>query len=312
VAADDELEAQLAELERQRGEGQISDLTFTVQRNLLLTLREQSERRRTVALRIAPPSPPAAIPPPRGRRGRGRKARPRARSAPAQTPPRSPEPSAPPLEPSAQPSPHSARPAQAPAPPPEPSVPTAPPGGSPRRSRRILGGLLAAALVVALGALVLMLHHSPGKPAGQGPSAAGALTGGSTPAGSSSGPTVVTIDESQALPGGGTASVFIYTDHFTPASLGTPISSGDFLAAVEVQVCAGGAPTTVSPSDFLLVEPDRSQATPTAGPGEGFQPGLQNQELMPGQCASGWVNYAVAVTPTAIEEAPAHLSWAIP
>ncbi len=293
VAAGDELEAQLAELERQRGEGHISELTFTVQKNLLLTLREQSDRRHAVALRIAPPPVPLPLPVQKERRGRPRPVR--LHALPARLPsPREPQPTAPP---------------------PLPSAPAAATGGRLRRARPMLWLVPAAIVVVVLGAVVFTRLAIPGRTPGQPSGVATSSNPASKaqPGIGTSGPTVLTLDKSRPLRAGGTATLFIYSDHFTPVDVGSsPLPSGNFFAAAQVQLCAGSAAMTVSPSAFVLIEPDHSPVTTTAAPGEGMQPGLQVQALEPRQCASGWLTYAVATRPAALDDTADHLSWAIP
>jgi len=67
------IEAQLAELERQHSEGTITEITFTVRKNLLIARTQQSTRRRALAMRLTPPPPrprwasPPAVDPPRRR-----------------------------------------------------------------------------------------------------------------------------------------------------------------------------------------------------------------------------------------------------
>ncbi len=60
-----ELEGRLEELERQRNDGSISEITYNLQRNLLITRSEQLARRRALSDRIAPPP---ASPPKSGRK----------------------------------------------------------------------------------------------------------------------------------------------------------------------------------------------------------------------------------------------------
>jgi hypothetical protein len=279
TAVPTKVERQLAELERQRGEGEISELTFTVQRNLLVTRAEQTARRRAAASRIAPPPAPAPPPPRDSARARRASARPRRATA--------------------------AMVEEA------PERGTPPPWSGLRR--RPVAWLLAIAVVTGVVALAIHLGgSSPTASANSKPSVAATPTG-SAPAASPSS-SRVTLDETQGIPGGGSATLVGYSDHFTPGSvINNPLPAGGFYAAVELRVCAGSqASLTVSPFDYSLMEPDGSQVSVASGPAEGVQPQLQLTQLAPGQCVSGWLSYGVSAAPTQLSDSAASLTWSIP
>jgi len=278
VATTREIDRQLAELERQRTEGEISEITFTVRRNLLLTRAEQSVRRRHAALRVMPPPPPP--PPPYLHRA---PAQPRVNrrailwmlglaavatllvlvyklgSSTAPSPSSPGQSAAPPVSATAAPSS-------------SPALPTSPPAASSRPSGRA--------------------QPTPGAPS------------------SSS----MTIHETQATATGGSVTLLGYADHFSPVSeINNPLPAGGFYAAVELQVCAGGqAGTVVSPFDFLLLEPDQSKLGVATGPAEGLQPQLSLTQVATGHCVSGWLSYGVTARPSALVDVADNLTWSIP
>jgi hypothetical protein len=261
-----EVEAQLAELERRRRDGEISEITFTVQRNLLITRAEQSARRRAAALRVAPPLP--RLPPP-----------------------------------------------------PDPGLSRQLPV-SRRTALRILGAAIVVGLVLIayhLGSSSTPSSTDQGQPTASTPPASTPASSAPATAPASSaarpaGAAITSMDESQPLPGGATATLIGYTDHFAPTStINNPLPSGSFYAAVELRVCAGGqGTTTVSPFAYVLVEPGNQQASIASGPAEGVQPQLQLTQVAPGHCVSGWLSYGVPARPTQLQDTVDRVSWTIP
>ena len=287
VAAQEELELQLAELERQRAEGLISEMAFTVQRNHIITRWEQAARRHQAALRIAPPLPPLSETVSGRNRGRARS---RAAVRPAVPAPRLP----------------------------------VDPAERRRRLRPGAAAMFAGALAVAVAAgAFLFLRGSPAPsgakadtpatsvPALLPPSATGST--GAAPSSFPSGITVVAVDDTQPISHGGTVTLFLYSDHFSTLGVSTtPLPAGGFYAAVQLRVCAGSAALTVSPSSYVLVEPNHSRITVASGAGDGMQPVLALSDVEAGQCASGWLTYAVTARPASVIDTADKLTWTIP
>ena len=255
VAAPDEIDAQLAELERQRGEGAISDLAFTVQRNLLITRSQQAARRRDTARRLPPPPPPP--PPPLPAHGGG-------------------------------------------------------------QWQRVLSSRAAAwVLGAAFAAGVTLLAYHPGgssAPSGSAPAASPIPASASSPpptVAATPSASVTRVNQTQSTPGGGAVTLVGYQSHFSPTSvINNPLPSGAYYLAVELKVCASSqAPVTVSPFDYVLVEPDHTQVDVSSGPAIGIEPALQLTQLSSGHCVTGWLSYGVAAAPTTFSDTADNLSW---
>jgi hypothetical protein len=308
-SAPQELEARLAELEQQRNAGSISEIGFNLRRNLLITRSEELARRRSVA-KAMPAAASQAPPVRRTRRGLevgserpARRTRRRAEpatgtqsaAAPALPQPQS---EAPPLPP--------------------PRLPDQPPR---RRARRAVPWL-AAVVVVAGAALLAYQLGSSARPAEPGTSArttASAIPSTPVPQSNqapSPSPSVGTgavAGQTQAAPGGGTITLAAFAgDLSSIEGADPPTAAGQSFAAVELRVCAGsGAPTSVNPFDFVLVEPGGTPVDTLDGLGEGRQPELTLSEVPPGQCVSGWLSYEVTAAPTALTDTAGGLTWAL-
>jgi hypothetical protein len=281
-----DLEERLAELERQRSEGSLTEIGYNLQRNLLITRSEDLARRRSAATVLplhpdGPPTRPGTVSPPR---------------------PEPPERGA------------TGPPAR------EQATPI-------RRGRAWLTSrpvLVAAALIVVAGGGFAVYHATRGPAeaasttaaqAGGGGGAAVTITAPTSGAAATSAaaPPPTVIDVTQATPSGGTVTLLGYADHFAAgSSINNPLPPGGFYAAVQLQVCAGPAASTVSPFQFVLAEPNQTQVGVASGPTVGRQPQLSLQQLSPGSCSTGWLSYAVTNRPTALEDTGDSLAWTIP
>ena len=288
-----ELEERLAELERQRSEGSLSEIGYNLRRNLLITRSEDLARRRAAARVVAPrpavvtPRPSAPRPAPAAPK-RGRRLEPDQRRRGPTSPPR---------------------------------------WGLARRGWARLASrpavmMLAAAVVVGIAVFAVYRASNAGAtpsataphPQG-GAAAAGATAGPSQSAAAVSPPAALAtvIDATQTTPGGGTVTLLSYADHFASgSSINNPLPPGGFYAAVDLRVCAGTAGSFVSPFQFALVEPGQAQVGIATGPTLGKQPELSVQQLPPGACVTGWLSYGVAARPTALDDSGDSLTWPIP
>ncbi len=284
-----DLEERLAELERRRRDGELTEIGYNLQRNLLITRSDELARRRSATAVVTLP--------PRERTPPSRSAAP-ARARPAPTAPR-----------------HTASP---------PRAQPAPAGGWRARLTSRPAILASALIVVAAGALAV--YHVTSGPAAAAsttaahPGGAGAVAAptaapaSSAPVTSGSAPPPTVIDVTQATASGGSVTLLDYADHFASGStINNPLPAGGFYAAVELRVCAGPAGSTVSPFQFVLAEPGQTtQIGVATGPTVGRQPALSLQELAPGGCTTGWLSYGVTSRPTALDDTGDTLTWAIP
>jgi len=119
--------------------------------------------------------------------------------------------------------------------------------------------------------------------------------------------------QTQTTPDGATITLLAYADHLQSVGGDASPPQGQFYAAVALRVCAAsGTPTSVTPFDFVLVEPDHSTVdTISTGPGVGRQPELLMSELPPGQCVTGWLSYQVTVTAVSLTDTAGNLSWPV-
>jgi hypothetical protein len=334
--APEELATRLAELERLHAEGSISDIAYNLRRNLLISRSDELTRRRAVA-RITPVPLPVAPPARHTRRGleaepersiRGFRRVVEVRSD------RSFQGAGRGLEPATQ----SDRPSTLPPlPPPQlddrpPQLANRPPrrpdrqtqrsGRPPRRHWRTAGPWLAGVVVIAgAGLLAYQLIGSarpadPATAARATPSAAPATPvsqGNGVAASSPAAGTGAASGQTKAAPGGGTITLAAYqSDLASIEGANPPTAAGESFAAVEVRVCAGsGAPTSVNPFDFVLLEPSGTAVDTLDGLGEGMQPELALSEVPPGQCVSGWLSYEVPSAPLFLSDTAGGLTWAL-
>jgi hypothetical protein len=92
----------------------------------------------------------------------------------------------------------------------------------------------------------------------------------------------------QATLTGGSVTLLGYADHFgSGSSINNPLPSGAFYAAVQPRICAGPVESIVSPFQFVLSEPDKTQVGVASGPTVGRQPELSLQQLPAESCTSG-------------------------
>jgi hypothetical protein len=286
VGARVELEERLAELERERRDGELTEIGYNLQRNLLITRSDELARRRSAAavLPLHPDPPPASrrvvSPPRRAAPPEGRDTGPRA----------------------AQPAPG-------------------------RRSRTGLTSrpaLLVAAVIVVAG-VAFGVYHATSGPA-EAVSTAAAHSGGAggatrpttepsptAPGNSAPASPPIVIDVTQATLTGGSVTLLGYADHFgSGSSINNPLPSGAFYAAVQLRICAGPVESIVSPFQFVLTEPDKTQVGVATGPTVGRQPELSLQQLSAESCTTGWLSYGVPSRPTALDDTGDSLTWAIP
>ena len=238
VGARVELEERLAELERQRRDGELTEIGYNLQRNLLITRSDELGRRRGAAA-VLPLHPD---PPPSSRR--------------VVSPPRR---------------------------------------ALPPESRE--HGRTARARAGDAGrATGLTTEPSPSAPA---------ITAPAPP------PTV--IDVTRATLTGGSVTLLGYADHFgSGSSINNPLPSGGFYAAVQLRICAGPVESIVSPFQFVLAEPDKTQIGVATGPTVGRQPELSLEQLSPDSCTTGWLSYGVTSRPSAFDDTGDSLAWTIP
>lgn len=349
-SAPEELEARLAELEQQRADGSISEIGFNLRRNLLITRSEQLARRRAVASHSAPPPPQAPPARRRARKGwllsadqplavERSVSSPTAATSPPQEllasslVPQPPEPAGPPLQqpepasPAAQ-QPEPARPPlQQPVPPSpatQPPSTTSPPSqqpvpaGRPRRPRVWAAVPWVAAVAAAAGVVLVAYHlgtaHAPdpstpaGAPVKTAPPSGVATSSASPVAGGGIG-----LGQTKTTSDGGRITLVAYVGDL-PSITGAarPTAAGASFSAVELRVCAGStAPTSVTPYDFVLVEPGGTAVDTLELIGEGQQPELQMAEVPPGQCVTGWLSFAVIAAPASFTDTAAGLTWAL-
>lgn len=119
--------------------------------------------------------------------------------------------------------------------------------------------------------------------------------------------------QTRAAPGGGTITLAAYEGNLSAIEgADPPTAAGKSFSAVDLRVCAGsGAPTSVNPYDFVLVEPGGTPVDTLDGLGEGMQPELTLSEVPPGQCVSGWLSYEVTAPPTALSDTAGGLTWGL-
>ena len=278
-----ELEERLAKLERQRRDGELTEIGYNLQRNLLITRSDELARRRSAATVVPlhpdpPPSPRRVVSPPR-------------RAAPPE-------------------SRHTATRARE-----QPA-----PGRRSRTGLTSRPALLVAAVIVVAG-VAFGVHHATSGSAGA-VSTAAAHSGGTgsatepsptAPATSAPAPPPVVIDVTQTTLTGGSVTLLGYTDHFgSGSSINNPLPSGAFYAAVQLRICAGTVESIVSPFQFVLTEPDKTQVGVATGPTVGRQPELSLQQLSAESCTTGWLSYGVTSRPTAFDDTGDSLTWAIP
>jgi hypothetical protein len=121
------------------------------------------------------------------------------------------------------------------------------------------------------------------------------------------------IDVTQATLSGGSVTLLGYADHFASgSSINNPLPSGGFYAAVQLKICAGSVESIVSPFQFVLTEPDKTQVGVASGPTVGRQPELSLQQLSPGSCTTRWLSYGVTSRPTALDDTGDSLTWTVP
>jgi hypothetical protein len=300
-----ELEARLAELERQRSEGSLTEIGYNLQRNLLITRSDELARRRSAASVVPlPDAPPSRRAAPSSRRATPpsrRAAPPSRRAAPAPTR----------LAPLSR---RAGAPARA----------QAPRAG--RRWARLVSrpALLATAVILVAAGAFAVYHatsgpataasaiaaHAPGR---GGASGSAAEPGRSAPATATPAAPPTVINVTQATLTGGSVTLLGYADHFASGStINNPLPPGGFYAAVELRICAGPAASTVSPFEFVLTEPDKAQVGVATGPTVGRQPELSLQQLSAESCTTGWLSYGVTSRPTALDDTGDSLTWIVP
>ena len=312
VGARVELEERLAELERLRSEGSLTEIGYNLQRNLLITRSDELARRRSVAPVVPLPHAPSS-----------RRAAPPSRRA------------APPSRGAAPPSRGAATSSRGVAPTATRLVPLSRRAGAPARAQAPRAGrgwarlvsrpALLAAAVILVAAVAFGVYHAT-----IGPATAASATAAHPPGGGGAAPTAApsptasatsapalpptVIDVTQATLSGGSVTLLGYADHFASgSSINNPLPSGGFYAAVELKICAGpGASTIVSQFQFLLTEPDQTQVGIQTGPTVGRQPALSLQPLSAGSCTTGWLSYGVTSRPTALDDTGDSLTWTIP
>ena len=305
VGARVELEERLAELERLRSEGSLTEIGYNLQRNLLITRSDELARRRSAAPVIPLPHAPSS-----------RRAAPPSRRA-------------------APPSRGAAPPSRGVAPTPTRLVPLSRRAGAPARAQAPRAGrgwarlvsrpALLAAAVILVAAVAFGVYHATSGPAtaasataahppGGGGAAPTAAPSPSASATSAPAPPPTVIDVTQATLSGGSVTLLGYADHFASgSSINNPLPSGGFYAAVELRICAGpGASTIVSQFQFLLTEPDQTQVGIQTGPTVGRQPALSLQPLSAGSCTTGWLSYGVTTRPATLDDTGDSLTWTIP
>ena len=287
VGARVELEERLAELERQRRDGELTEIGYNLQRNLLITRSDELGRRRGAAavLPLHPDPPPSSrrvVSPPRRAlppesREHGRTARARAASS------------------------------------------------GRRRARLSSRPALLAAAVIVVAAVAFGVYHVTSGPAAAvstaavHPGDAGRATGLTTepspsaPAITAPAPPPTVIDVTRATLTGGSVTLLGYADHFgSGSSINNPLPSGGFYAAVQLRICAGPVESIVSPFQFVLAEPDKTQIGVATGPTVGRQPELSLEPLSPDSCTTGWLSYGVTSRPSAFDDTGDSLAWTIP
>jgi hypothetical protein len=312
VGARVELEERLAELERLRSEGSLTEIGYNLQRNLLITRSDELARRRSAAPVIPLPHAPSS-----------RRAAPPSRRA------------APPSRGAAPPSRGAATSSRGVAPTPTRLVPLSRRAGAPARAQAPRAGrgwarlvsrpALLAAAVILVAAVAFGVYHATSGPAtaasataahppGGGGAAPTAAPSPSASATSAPAPPPTVIDVTQATLSGGSVTLLGYADHFASgSSINNPLPSGGFYAAVELRICAGpGASTIVSQFQFLLTEPDQTQVGIQTGPTVGRQPALSLQPLSAGSCTTGWLSYGVTTRPATLDDTGDSLTWTIP
>ena len=121
------------------------------------------------------------------------------------------------------------------------------------------------------------------------------------------------LGQTKSTADGGSITLVAYDGNLLSiAGAAPPTAPGESFAAVELKVCAGSAaPTSVTPFDFVLVEPGGTLVDTLDGIGEGQQPALQGAELPPGQCVSGWLSFEVTATPASFTDTADGLTWAV-
>jgi hypothetical protein len=298
VGAPMELEERLAELERLRSEGSLTEIGYNLQRNLLITRSEELARRRSAApvvpLRHAPPS--------RRVTPRSRRATPSSRGV---------------------------------APAPTRLAPLSRLAGEPARAQalrvsrrwaRLVSrpALLAAAVIVVAAGAFAVYHATRGAAVTASTTADTPQGGGgaaapttelipSAPPTTTPAPPPTVIDVTKATLSGGSVTLLGYADHFASgSSINNPLPPGGFYAAVQLKICAGPVESIASPLQFVLTEPDKTQVGVATGPTVGRQPELSLQQLSPGSCTTGWLSYGVTSRPTALDDTGDSLTWTVP
>jgi len=216
-----------------------------------------------------------------------------------------------PTQPVAPVSPPSQPVAPASPPPPEPAA------RPPRHRVRVAAPWVVGVAVAAMVAVVS--YHLGFAPASDPSSTTGATSKASptssAPASSPSPSAVAgTVPGQTKTTADGGRITLVADDSNLPSIAGAalPTATGESFTAVELRVCAGSlAPTSVTPFDFVLVEPGGTLADTLNGIGEGQQPALQNAEVPPGQCVSGWLSFEVTGAPASLTDTADGLSWAL-
>jgi hypothetical protein len=176
--------------------------------------------------------------------------------------------------------------------------------------RRIVAGLIAAGTLAACGGIEQASVSSATRTgaasaASPTPSTPEATTPSPTSAPARVGDTITTTK-------GATFQVVSYVDHFSGGPYETP-KPGQFYAAIQVHACAGSDGTLhVNPYDFYLIEPDDSHIEYGTGPfSDGKEPGLNDANLQPKECVTGWVNYGVTAKPKTVGMSDSDLRWQV-
>jgi hypothetical protein len=207
---------------------------------------------------------------------------------------------------------------------PESSPPPVTPGSSPppepadRTPRHRVRAAAPWVVAVAVAAGVALVAYHLGTGGATDPSTGAtfeAAPPSSTPTSSPS-PSAVAgtaLGQTKTTSDGGSITLVTYDSNLLSiAGAAPPTATGESFTAVELRVCAGSAaPTSVTPFDFVLVEPGGTLVDILNGIGEGQQPALQNSEVPPGRCVSGWLSYEVTATPATFTDTADGLTWAV-
>lgn len=120
------------------------------------------------------------------------------------------------------------------------------------------------------------------------------------------------LGQTQTSADGGRITLVAYDGVLLSITGAAPPTAGKSFSAVELRVCASSAaPTSVTPYDFVLVEPGGTAVDTLELVGEGQQPELQMSEVPPGQCVTGWLSFEVTAAPVSFTDTADGLTWAL-